>query len=262
MRVGFLQYDVAFGDLKANRSKIVSLIGDSKFDLLVLPELALTGYFMPSREQAMDLAEEFDKGESFDFFRELVAERNGAVVFGFPERAGEKVFNSAAMVCPDGKAFLYRKTHLFDFEKIWYDPGDTGFKVFEFRGVKVGIMICYDWFYPESARALMLKGAEIICHPANLVLPYCQDAMVTRCLENRVFGITSNRVGREEQGEVALQFTGRSQVLCCKGGRPLARVDATSQGLTLIDIDPAQARDKRVTPHNDLIADRRESFYR
>ncbi|MCX6830753.1 MAG: hypothetical protein NT028_01285 [candidate division Zixibacteria bacterium] len=260
MRTGFLQYDVVFGDKEANQKKILSLIGGDHFDLLVLPELALTGYFMPSRAKTGELAEEFATGETFEFFRNVARQHDGAIVFGFAERASDKVYNSAALACPDGTAYLYRKTHLFNLEKHWFDPGDTGFRVFEFRGARIGIMICFDWLFPESARTLMLRGADIICHPSNLVLPYCQDAMITRCLENRVFAITCNRTGMERQGGETLAFTGRSQVVGPRG-EVLAGSDGTSEKLVLLDLDPAVARDKTVTPHNDLLGDRRNDSY-
>jgi predicted amidohydrolase len=260
MKTGFLQYDVVFGDKETNQEKILSLIGNDRFDLLVLPELALTGYFMPSRAKTGELAEEFASGKTIEFFRNIARRQDGAIVFGFAERAGDKIYNSAALVCPDGTAYLYRKTHLFNLEKRWFDPGDTGFRVFEFRGARIGIMICFDWLFPESARTLMLRGADIICHPANLVLPYCQDAMITRCLENRVFAITCNRTGMERQGDEKLVFTGRSQIVgTC--GEILANSDGSSEKLVLQDLDPAVARDKTVTPHNDLLDDRRSDSY-
>ncbi len=260
MRIGFLQYDIVFGDKKSNQEKILSLIGDDHFDLLVFPELALTGYFMSSREETKRLAEEPVNGETCRFFREIAREHDGAVVFGFAELAGDNVYNSAALVYPDGSTHVYRKTHLFYLEKSWFDPGNTGFRVFEFRNARIGIMICFDWLFPESARTLMLRGADIICHPANLVLPYCQDAMITRCLENRVFAITCNRTGMEHQGEHAIAFTGKSQIVDPRG-EILARTDGTSEGLVLLDVDPALARDKAVTPRNDLVGDRRDESY-
>ena len=78
-------------------------------------------------------------------------------------------------------------------------------------------MICFDWFFPETARSLALLGADIIAHPANLVLPYCQKAMITRCLENRVFAVTANRIGQEKRGEDDFQFTGASQIISYDG---------------------------------------------
>jgi len=94
-------------------------------------------------------------------------------------------------------------------------------------------MICFDWIFPEAMRTLALMGAQIVLHPANLVLPYCQDAMVTRCIENRVFEITANRIGVER----GLKFTGASQITA-PGGIVLHRATKTKEEALAVDIDP------------------------
>lgn len=260
MRVGFLQFRVVFGEPETNRRKVQELIGNNHFDLLALPELCFSGYFMPSRQRTFELSEKFETGESFEFVKRLAREHDGAIVFGFPERDEDKVYNSAAMVCPDGKCHLYRKTHLFNLEKHWFDPGNSGFQVHEFRGVKIGLMICFDWRFPEAARTLMLKGADIICHPSNLVMPHCQDAMVTRCLENGVFAITCNRTGADRQGTEEIGFTGRSQITSCRA-EVLARAGVGDDVLTIVEIDPLRARDKAVNALNDMVFDRKIEYY-
>jgi len=92
---------------------------------------------------------------------------------------------------PDGVIGIYRKTHLFSEEKLYFTPGNTGFRVWETGICRIGIMICFDWFFPESMRSLTLQGAEVIAHPANLVLPHCPGAMPVRCLENGVYAVTA-----------------------------------------------------------------------
>ncbi|MFC1890366.1 nitrilase-related carbon-nitrogen hydrolase, partial [Thermodesulfobacteriota bacterium] len=117
------------------------------------------------------------------------------------------------------------------------------------------------WIFPECARTLALLGADIICHPANLVLPYCQDAMVVRCLENRVFAITANRTGEESRkSSEPLRFTGHSQIVSPRGDR-LLRASDDGETLETIDINPVEATDKRVTVRNDLFEDRRPELY-
>ena len=86
-------------------------------------------------------------------------------------------------------------------KKLWFTPGNTGFNVFQTGIGPVGIMICFDWLFPESMRTLALQGAQVIAHPANLVLPHCPSAMPIRCLENKVYAITVNRTGREQRKE-------------------------------------------------------------
>ena len=183
------------------------------------------------------------------------------IVAGFAERAGAGLYNSAAAVTAGGVVQVYRKTHLFWDEKSLFLPGDTGFHLCEHRGVSIGMMICFDWYFPESARTLALLGAQIIAHPSNLVLPHCQTAMVTRCLENRVYAVTTNRYGTETLAENSLVFTGASQVLTPLGER-LLQASTAGDAVLLTEIDPLRAADKHVTPRNDLFADRRPDAYR
>jgi predicted amidohydrolase len=121
-------------------------------------------------------------------------------------------------------------------------------------------MICFDWFFPESARILALKGADIICHCANLVLPFCQDGMITRCLENRVFAVTANRTGNENRGEKYLAYTGRSQITGPEGNL-LYRASAGADEIGVADIDVRLARNKRLNVYNHLLNNRRTDMY-
>jgi predicted amidohydrolase len=150
---------------------------------------------------------------------------------------------------------------LFHREKLFFSPGDRPFFVCEAKGgVKIGMMICFDWQFPEAARSLALKGAQIICHPTNLVLPWCQEAMKTRSLENRVFSITSNRTGTETNGEHSEYFTGGSQILGTKG-EILIRMNDNEAALHSVQIDPDLAISKQVTDLNNAFGDRRPSLY-
>lgn len=260
-RAGFVQFCPLRGDVAANVAAVQGLLTDVRADLLVLPELANSGYMYATPEHLRPYAEPGDgSGPFLTALRGLAASIDGVIVTGFAERGPEGLYNSAAAVGADGVLQLYRKTHLFADEKLLFLPGDTGFHVFETRGARIGMMVCFDWFPPESARTLALRGAQIIAHPANLVLPYCQTAMVTRCLENRVFAITANRYGIEELGEESLVFTGASQVLDVRGRRLL---EASAQGacVAVCEMDPGLADDKGLGKRNDLFGDRRPEMY-
>jgi predicted amidohydrolase len=107
-----------------------------------------------------------------------------------------------------------------------------------------------------------LAGAEIICHPANLVLPYCPDAMVTRCLENGVFAITANRIGSELRGgKKRLTYIGQSEVVD-PNGRILFRAPRNKETLKMVEINPREARHKTLNRFNHLFLDRRTDVYR
>jgi len=124
----------------------------------------------------------------------------------------------------------------------------------------VGIMVCFDWFFPESARSLALAGARIIAHPANLVLPWCPAAMITRSQENRVHSITANRVGKEHRTTEELAFIGLSQVISPLGEK-LVGLGETAVGSEMVKIQIVPA-DSVVTARNEVWQDRRPEMYR
>lgn len=259
--VSLLQYCPRVLDVDANLAQIESMLEGIETDLLVLPELAATGYVFASLDEVDRVAEAFPSGRSSQFFHDLAARKNISIVYGFTEKADGAYYNSAALVNPDGSHHLYRKVHLFDREKLFFTPGDRPFDIAAAKnGVQVGLMVCYDWQFPEAARSLALKGAQIICHPANLVLPWCQQAMLTRSLENRVFTITANRTGTETNAGISLSFTGQSQITGTKG-EVLLRMDAVQEGIASVVIDPSLALDKSTTSRNDAFADRRPEMY-
>jgi len=260
-KVGLVQFCPARHAVAHNIAQLEQLLSGVKADLLVLPELANSGYMYDTSESLAPYAEADDGSGPFLAALQRLAERTGGVIVaGFAERAEGGLYNSAAAVSASGILQIYRKTHLYADEKDPFLPGDSGFQVFEYRGVRIGMMICFDWHFPESARTLALRGAQIIAHPANLVMPYCQTAMVTRSLENHVFSITANRYGSEELNGKRLTFTGASQVLDTKGQRLL---DAPVEGdfVAVCEIDPTLADDKRVGTRNDLFGDRRPEMY-
>jgi predicted amidohydrolase len=262
MRVGYLQFDPLFGETKRNLDLVCARLEKVECDLLVLPELFATGYQFVSKAEVESLAEPVPDGPTTRRLSGLARDREMYLVAGLAERSGPHCYNAAVCVGPDGVVGLYRKTHLFFEETLFFSPGDTGFQVWQVGVAKIGVMICFDWFYPEAARTLALNGAEILCHPANLVLPHCPDAMVTRCLENRVFSITANRIGSEERGGKArLTYVGQSEIVTPTGGI-LHRARPDREELMVVEIDPSEARNKALNRYNDLLRDRRTDYYR
>jgi len=259
MKAGFVQFNPAFGHITKNLDTIQRLVTSVKADLLVLPELCLSGYAFVSKDEARQLSET-SGGPSIKALKLLSKKTGTILVVGFAEKAGNKVYNSSILIRPSGKTDIYRKTHLFWNEKKWFAPGDTGFKVFRAGQARIGMMICYDWFFPEAARSLALQGAQIICHPANLVLPYCPRSMPVRALENKVFTITANRTGRERRGKHDLIFIGNS-IMAGPDSNILAQASGKSEAVKVVDIDPQKADNKLVTPLNHLFRDRCPEYY-
>lgn len=259
MIAGYIQNSPRFGQKEENFSQIAGLARGLKADLLVLPELFATGYTFTSKEEAKDLAETPD-GMTAGFLKQLSAQTGAVLVAGFIEQEENRIYNSAILVFGDAVIGTYRKLHLFNKEKFWFSAGNKQLEIYPVNGMNIGMMICFDWIFPEVTRTLALRGAQIIAHPSNLVMPYCQSAMVTRCLENRVFAVTANRIGREARGDDDFTFTGRSQVTCVNGNilstAPIGEICAET-----IDIDIHHADNKSINPLNDLLKDRRVDYY-
>jgi predicted amidohydrolase len=261
MKAAFIQFNPIFGDIEGNIRKAVTLIKMTEAEIIVLPELFNTGYLLISKEEAFDLSEPLPGGKTTDALSAAAREKNVHIDAGLIEREEEKLFNSAVIISPSGYLGTYRKIHLFNEEKLWFQPGDLGFNVFDIGICKIGIMVCFDWFFPESMRTLTLKGADLICHSANLVLPFCQDAMTTRCLENRVFAVTANRTGEEIRNGKRFHYTGKSQITG-PDAKILYQAGAETEEIGLAEINIHLSRNKNLNPYNHILSDRRDYFYR
>lgn len=264
MKAGYLQFKPELFNPEANIRKIEGLVKNKNFDLLVIPELANSGYLFSSISELEKCSEEIPGGVYCKFLQRLAAENKSLIVSGICEKSGDNYYNSSILVYPDGGIKTYRKIHLFYEEKNWFKPGNSAPEVYDISGdfgnVKIGMMICFDWLFPETARTLALKGAQIICHPSNLVLQYCQKAMYARAVENRVFTITANRTGKDINGRKELFFTGASVIIDPKGNY-LARGTDEGEECVIVNIEPELALDKNVTPMNNVFEDRRTEFY-
>ena len=261
LTVAAVQTSPLFGEVRANVDAALDLV-PAGCDVAVLPELFATGYQFRSPREALSLAETPGDPDAYSLRRlaQLAADTDTVLAAGLCEKAGDTVYNSAILVRPDGSTGLYRKVHLFWDEKSIFAPGDLGFPVFDAAGARLGLMVCFDWVFPEAARSLVLGGAQLILHPSNLLLPWCPEAMKTRCLENRVAAATANRVGTENRTGRPLTFNGLSQVVSPLG-EVLERLGGEATGVATATVDLAET-DKRFTPRNDLLADRRPDQYR
>jgi predicted amidohydrolase len=257
-RLALLQNAPRFGEVAANLDAARAALEGVKADLVVLPELFATGYQFASGDEVTALAEPAPGGPTTAALEAIARATGATVVAGLAELAEDgAIYNSAAVVYPSGFLTTYRKLHLFHEERTWFAPGPRPPPVIRTpQGLRVGVMICFDWRFPEVARHLALEGADVIAHPSNLVRPHCPDAMVTRALENVVYCATANRVGEEARGgRPALRFIGRSQVVSPKGER-IAALDGEEAGRIEVEVDLGLARDKSVTGCDDLFGAR------
>lgn len=258
-------------DPAGNRARTVAAIeraAAAGAALVVLPELATTGYAFPSREALTAEAEPLD-GPAVAAWSAAAARHGIAIVAGLAERAAEGCYNTAVAIGPAGVAGVYRKAHLFAEERALFRPGNTGPVVVELRGIRVGLAICFDLRFVELPRALALLGAEVLAVPTtwtDLHKPQPYDARgwcmanvlaQAHAYINRVYVACADRVG----AEAGVRYLGAS-VIFDPAGEPLAGpASPDGEELLVAPCEPARARDKALGAHNDLFADRRPELY-
>jgi predicted amidohydrolase len=259
--------DVEIENVESNRTKIVERIHEASRSgarLAVFPECALTGYCYESLDEARPHAERLDDRSSQDIGA-ACRETGLHAVVGFIEKDGNRLFNSAMIVGPDGPIGSYRKVHLpFLGVDRFLTPGDRPFHVFDLPIGKIGILICYDASFPEAARALKLLGAELIVLPTNWPPGAWRNpefVLNTRAQENHVNFAAVNRVGVER----GWRFIGRSKVVDFNGDTR-AEADKEEEVILEVELDLGEANNNLIVNQPgryeiDRIADRRPEFY-
>lgn len=261
-----------FADVEANIASIAHDITLHDTGLIVYPELATSGYFFTDRNQL--LKNSLTKNsEVFTLIQNAASEHNVNIVFGFAERDGDKLYNSSLLINNNGEIQgLYRKIHLFYYEKIMFSAGNLGFPVFEIstrekEHVKVGMQICYDWRFPEATRSLALQGAEVVTIPACIVTKtgLLHDTLRVRAFENKVIVAFADRVGGEtgiiDNKQETLSFRGESCIINYNG-EILSRLDDVSTGSITAEVDTSKTNSKDINSYNNILSDRRPESYK
>lgn len=268
IKVAAIQMEPHVGDKDYNLKRQFELIGkaaDEGVKLMVLPELGNTGYIFNSRQEVAELAEEIPGGPTCGAWADVARERNLYIVAGIAEREGERFYNSAAFFGPEGFIGKYRKVHLWDEEKLFFEPGDLGLPIFHLPFGRVGMMICYDGWHPEVARILALRGADIICDPTCWVLvpdivtpenPVSAYLHMASAHVNGIFIICADRCGVERD----CTFLGRS---CIAGPAGFVAGPAGFEGEEIVaaEINVVKARYRNWTALANPFADRRVDLY-
>ncbi|MFA6075240.1 MAG: nitrilase-related carbon-nitrogen hydrolase [Negativicutes bacterium] len=260
MKLAVVQTNPIFGEKTANIAAAICLMKSVNADLYVLPELFASGYNFVDEYEVHELSEKFAEGETFYALHEFCRNNDCYVVYGFAENDNGELFNSSGLIGPSGAIGLYRKIHLYNREKLFFQPGNIPFSVFELPFGRIGMMVCFDWYFPESARTLALRGAQLIAHPSNLVGAHCPDSMPVRSRDNCVFTATADRVGIEDRGGYKFGFIGRSQIVT-PNGSILQRAGDKEEQIIVSDIEFSDADNKRITEYNDLFDDLRPEYY-
>jgi predicted amidohydrolase len=232
-------------------------------DIVVFPECALRGIIFDSLDEAAGNAQGPEAAD-LAAIGELAKELDVAVVVGLLERADKGVANSALVALPDGNRSLYRKTHLTRLgADRWATAGESLSPVYEFRGLRFGVAICYELRFPEIARVLALRGVDALLVPTNSPLGYeglYEHGARTRAWENRIWVVLVNRGGTER----GATFIGRSMI-ADPYGKVVASVEGDEEAILIADLDPQAARAKLLPGHGDEMYDyfaaRRPTLY-
>ena len=267
-RVACHQLAPAVGDLEGNRARALAALDAAAAagaEIVVLPELANSGYVFRDAAEAQALAEPAD-GPTVSGWAERAAARDLVVVGGFAELdADGRLRNSAALVDASGLRAVYRKAHLWDREADAFAPGDEPPAVLDTPHGQIGVMVCYDLEFPEWVRAAALQGAELLCVPTNWPReprPAGERPMeVMRAMvaasTNRMAVAVCDRCGPER----GVEWVAGSAIVGPDGWLLAGPPAVPEPALLLADVDLAAARDKAVGPRNDALADRRPALY-
>ncbi|MHC8405926.1 nitrilase family protein [Pseudomonas sp. TMB3-21] len=274
VRVAVVQFDPQVGmqNRDANVRQSLDLAREAALggaNLIVLPELSSSGYFFKNRQDAFDHAEGVPDGTSVRAWMNFAREHQVYLVAGLTERDGMQLFNTGVLVGPDGFIGKYRKAHLWNLEKLWFTPGDLGFPVFDTPIGRIGLLICWDIWFPEVPRILSQQGADIICSLNNWVWtppPLFDEAgkcmasylTMTAAHVNNVFIAAASRIG-EERGA---RYLGCSLIAGTNGWPIGAVASADQQEILFADIDLTSSRSAPIwNSLNDLHRDRRTDLY-
>jgi 5-aminopentanamidase len=266
-RVACCQLPLVVGDTAGNRAAARAAVEKAAADgarIVVLPELASSGYVFADRAELESLAETPD-GPTITEWANLAASFDLTIVGGFPESAGAAVYNSAAVVDRTGLRGVYRKTHLWDAENEVFDRADDQPLQVDTEHGRIAVMICYDVEFPEWVRAAALAGADLLCAPVNWpLLPRPageRPAEMVRAFanagSNRLPIAVCDRTGVER----GVDWIGGS-LITDADGYPLALAEFGTATNVIADIDLAQSRIKKFNAHNDVHGDRRTDLYR
>ena len=252
-----IQFAPLLGDINTNcekAEKLISQCNDSH--LIILPELSDTGYNFPNRKYAFDLAYDIEENPFVKMLLRKSREMNTSIVSGICEKVDDKLYNSSILVSKGNILGTYRKIHLFMNDKDIFEPGVGGLEVYEIEGVNIGILICFDYLFPEIWRILAQKNADIIAHPSNLVTYNAFKVVPAQAIINKVFIATTNRIGTERD----LTFAGRS-FMCKPDGNIIKEAAKESEEIIKSNVDVKLARDKMITSRNHVFNDLKPESY-
>lgn len=269
VKVATIQMSFKMGQKKDNVAKTLERIKEASANgakLIILPELCNSGYVFNSREEAYSLAEEIPAGYTTQKWIEAAEKHNVYIVAGIVEKEGADMYNASILVGPDGYIGKFRKLHLWDEDKLWFEPGNLGIPVFHTPIGKISMLICYDMWFSEAWRICALKGADIVCVPTNwLVIDTLPEHVQTMAPymamvaanTNALFIACADRVGKER----GIVMPGRSLIVGPSGWPSAGPGSPDEEEILYADCNLTDARKFNWAPHTVLFRDRRTDYY-
>lgn len=270
VRVACVQFEPIMGQRDKNVARTLELMSECVAQgatILVLPELASSGYVFESRDEVFEVAEVIPDGPACSAWVEFARDNGVYVVAGLPERSGMELFNSAILCGPDGYIGKYRKLHLWADENLHFEAGMESPPVFATRVGRLGVAICYDAWFPEVFRVMANQGADLVCIPFNnevvmgpevsatdMALMLCRSAAHI----NGCYIAMTNRIGTER----GPSFGGQSALISFSGSVVAGPASADTEESVIGDIDIASVRRSlNWTAFNDPLRNRRLDIY-
>lgn len=270
IKVASIQMEPRIGQKKDNLARSLQMIEAAAAEgasLIVLPELTNTGYNFASRAEAFEMAETLPDGETTQAWIAIAQRLNIHLVAGIAERDGPRIFNSAVVIGPTGLLGTYRKLHLWANEHLFFEAGDLGLPVFETPLGRIGVVICYDGWFPEVYRLLAMKGADLVCVPTNWIpmagetpegIAMANTLTMAGAHINGLNIICANRVGIERGQE----FIGQSVIVASNGFPIAGPASRTGEEILYAAINLDQSRSGRnLNTFNHVLRDRRGDIY-
>lgn len=270
LKIACLQFNPQFGDVRNNLSRSVAMIekaADAGARVVVLPELANTGYTFQSRAEAFELAESVPDGQSTRVWSDVAVRRELIIVAGIAERDGDCLYNSAVVLGTSGLLGVYRKLHLWGDENLYFERGNLGVPVFSTKYGRISVAICYDGWFPEVFRLAAVQGADLICVPTNWVPipgqqagqpPMANILHMAAAHSNSIVIACADRIG-VERGQ---PFVGHSLIVGHTGWPLAGPASGNEEEILIGEVDlGAVRRDRNWNSFNHPLRDRRTDFY-
>ena len=278
VKIGASQFSCIKDNVKENINKSLDLASKAvsqKVNVFLLQELFQTQYFCSTQNSKFfDLAITFPDNEIFEVFSNFCKHHEIVIPISFFERYGQNYFNSLVLIDSKGKlSDIYRKSHIPDGpgynEKFYFTPGNTGFKVFDTKYGKIGCGICWDQWFPESARSMTLLGADMIFYPTAIgsepqdpnlnSKKHWENVMIGHSAANQIPIIASNRIGEEIEDDIKINFYGGSFITDHLGNIQ-SQMDSDTEGVISYEINVDEIRKFRQSWGN--FRDRRPDLYK